>query len=339
MSFSKSGGKFIISLDFELMWGVRDIVTIDSYGQHIAGVHEAIPKMLACFQRHNIKATFATVGLLFFSSREELLNNLPHKKPNYKVTNLSPYGDYMVKSVGKDHHSDRYHFAPELVRLIQNSPGQEIGTHTFSHYYCLEEWQTIDDFRDDLQAAMITAKKMGINISSIVFPRNQFNINYLEVCKEAGIITYRNNEESWLYNARSGEKESLLRRAFRLVDAYVNLTGHHCYTEKYMSAKFPVNIPSSRFLRPYYSKLQFLDWLRLRRIKKSMTHAAKNNLMYHLWWHPHNFGINQLENFSFLEEILVHYRYLNEKYSFTSCTMTELAKEIIEGQGNLRNTI
>ena len=101
-----------------------------------------------------------------------------------------------------------------------------------------------------------------------------------------------------------------------------------------MSAKFPVNIPSSRFLRPYYSKLQFLDWLRLRRIKKSMTHAAKNNLMYHLWWHPHNFGINQLENFSFLEEILVHYRYLNEKYSFTSCTMTELAKEIIEGQGN-----
>ena len=83
MSFSKSGGKFIISLDFELMWGVRDIVTIDSYGQHIAGVHEAIPKMLACFQRHNIKATFATVGLLFFSSREELLNNLPHKKPNY----------------------------------------------------------------------------------------------------------------------------------------------------------------------------------------------------------------------------------------------------------------
>ncbi|MEO7523508.1 MAG: hypothetical protein ABIT58_05400 [Ferruginibacter sp.] len=120
-----------------------------------------------------------------------------------------------------------------------------------------------------------------------------------------------------------------MRRGFRLLDAYINLTGHHCYTEEYVSSGFPVNVPSSRFLRPYMAKLQFLDWLRLGRIKNSMTHAAKNNLMYHLWWHPHNFGINQLENFAFLEEILVHYRYLNEKYLFTSCTMTELANELI----------
>ena len=329
MSFDKSGGKFIISLDFELMWGVRDIVTIDSYGQHIAGVHEAMPKMLACFQRHNIKATFATVGLLFFKTKEELLNNLPAKKPDYKNTRLSPYGNYMTQHLGNDHQSDHYHFAPELISMIKNSPGQEIGTHTFSHYYCLEEWQTVDDFREDLQAAISVAKKIGINITSIVFPRNQFNNNYLQVCKEAGIITYRNNEDSWLYNARSGEKESLLRRAFRLLDAYINLTGHHCYTEEYMSATFPVNIPSSRFLRPHVARLQFLDWLRLQRIKKSMTYAAKNNLMYHLWWHPHNFGINQLENFAFLEEILVHYRYLKEKYSFSSYTMTELANELI----------
>lgn len=336
MSFSNSGGKFIISLDFELMWGIRDIVTIDMYGQHIVGVHEAIPKMLACFQRHDIKATFATVGMLFYETKESLLQNLPKKKPNYKIANLSPYGDYIHRKVGNDYKTDPYHFAPELIRMIQNTPGQEIGTHTFSHYYCLEQWQTVDDFRDDLQAAMAAAKKNGISITSIVFPRNQFNTNYLEVCKEAGIITYRNNEESWLYNARSGEKENLLRRAFRLVDAYINLTGYHCYTEEYMLAKFPVNIPSSRFLRPFISRLEFLDWLRLRRIKKSMTHAAKNNLMYHLWWHPHNFGINQLENFAFLEEILVHYRYLHEKYAFKSYTMTELAKELISKQDHLK---
>ena len=59
--------------------------------------------------------------------------------------------------------------------------------------------------------------------------------------------------------------------------------------------------------------------------------------MYHLWWHPHNFGINQLENFAFLEEILVHYRYLNEKYGFTSCTMSELAHELIAVSQTLTN--
>ncbi|MEO7523509.1 MAG: polysaccharide deacetylase family protein [Ferruginibacter sp.] len=160
MSFS-NGGKFIISLDFELMWGVRDIVTIDTYGQHIAGVHVAMPKMLACFTRHNIKATFATVGFLFFETKEELLNNLPQKLPRYKNANLSPYGKYIQKSVGRDYIADRYHFAPELIRMIQNTPGQEIGTHTFSHYYCLEEWQNVDDFRDDLNAGIAAAKKNG----------------------------------------------------------------------------------------------------------------------------------------------------------------------------------
>ena len=59
-----------------------------------------------------------------------------------------------------------------------------------------------------------------------------------------------------------------------------------------------------------------------------MTHAAKNNLMYHLWWHPHNFGVDQDENFKFLEEILKHYQYLNKKYNFESITMSNLANEI-----------
>ena len=43
-----------------------------------------------------------------------------------------------------------------------------------------------------------------------------------------------------------------------------------------------------------------------------MTYAARNNLTYHLWWHPHNFGVHQNENFSFLEEILSHYDKLNK---------------------------
>lgn len=60
-----------------------------------------------------------------------------------------------------------------------------------------------------------------------------------------------------------------------------------------------------------------------------MTHAARNNLTYHLWWHPHNFGINQDENFEFLEKILMHYKKLNSQYGFTSITMSNLAKQVL----------
>jgi len=42
-----------------------------------------------------------------------------------------------------------------------------------------------------------------------------------------------------------------------------------------------------------------------------MNYAAEKGLIYHLWWHPHNFGNNIEENFSFLEKILKAYETLN----------------------------
>ena len=38
-------GKFVISLDFELMWGVRDIETVESYGENLRGVVSGAVKM------------------------------------------------------------------------------------------------------------------------------------------------------------------------------------------------------------------------------------------------------------------------------------------------------
>ena len=109
------------------------------------------------------------------------------------------------------------------------------------------------------------------------------------------------------------------------MDSYVNLTGFHCYDVEEIKKSKPYNIPSSRFLRPYHSRLFFLEKLKLNRIKDAMTHAAKHNLVYHLWWHPHNFGINLDENINMLIKILSHYKYLNEKYRFESVTMENLA--------------
>ncbi len=116
------------------------------------------------------------------------------------------------------------------------------------------------------------------------------------------------------------------------MDAYLNLSGHNCYSDDYMKGIRPINIPASRFLRPYSTKDEILESLKLRRITSGMTYAAKKNLTYHLWWHPHNFGINQNENFAFLKKILMHYKALNEKYNFQSLTMKELAASLINGK-------
>ena len=339
-------GKFVISLDFELMWGVRDVVTIEQYGKNIAGVQKVIPRLLDVFDKYEIKGTFATVGFLFFETKAELTAAFPHLLPSYNDPNLSPYNGHFEQV--KEHFTeDAYHYAPLLIQMIQQRKIHEISTHTFSHYYCLEPGQTKEQFREDLIAAADVAKKYNIQITSIIFPRNQYNVAYADVCTESGIIAYRGNEQHWIYDSTRDIQNPLtkaflalsgpfknkmkrsLRRLFRLTDSYINISGKNCYTDDYLKSKFPVDIPSSRLLRPYSPRLSFLESLRLRRIRNGMTYAAKNNLTFHLWWHPHNFGADQDKNFAFFEKIAAHYQQLHRKYGFESITMTALAKRVL----------
>ncbi len=216
-------------------------------------------------------------------------------------------------------------FFDDLFMQQSNYPKQEIATHTFSHYYCLEHGQTKEDFKNDTLAAIEIAMNKNIKMKSLVFPRNQFNDEYLEIIKDLGITSYRGNERIWFYNAANGEEEKLKKRAFRLLDTYVNISGYNCYSLEEIGKKEPYDIPSSRFLRPYSSKLKLLEGLRLRRILQSMTYAAKKGKVFHLWWHPHNFGINQKENLNFLNNVLAHYSFLNDKYDFESLSMKDLS--------------
>ena len=56
-----------------------------------------------------------------------------------------------------------------------------------------------------------------------------------------------------------------------------------------------------------------------------MTHAARRGEIFHLWWHPHNLGINQEQNFKNLEEILLHFTQLQKKYGMQSASMSDIA--------------
>ena len=107
-------GKFVISLDFELLWGLREKVTANNYKYNILGVWEVIPKMLNMFHKYEVKATFAVVGFLFAANKTEILKFLPEPKPKYINQKLSPYSGYL-NLIGEDEQCDKYHFASELV--------------------------------------------------------------------------------------------------------------------------------------------------------------------------------------------------------------------------------
>ena len=314
-------GIFVISLDFELNWGVHDVFTLEQYEENLSGTPEAIDKMLELFNNLGIRATWATVGMLFFKNKKELLDNIPSLLPTYTNSSFSPYEK--LATIGENEEQDPFHFGQSLLKKIAEYAGQEISTHTFSHYYCLEEGQTAEQFEADLKASIKVNKEFGYPVKSIVFPRNQLNKTYLPICKKYGIESYRGNEKSWIYEGSQFYKESLFRRMLRLADCYVNITGHHTYQLKRVMQEPIINLPSSRFLRPFNSKMKSFERLRLRRIKKSIIHAAQNGEVYHLWWHPHNFGKDTEENMQFLKQILELVARLNKEYDFESLTMGE----------------
>jgi len=323
---SRAGrGALVISLDFELAWGVRDTLNRDgSYRKHLYGAREAVPRMLDLFTEFDVAATWATVGFLFAESRDELQAFAPKLRPSYVDRRFDPYRE----DVGDGEKDDPLHFASSLIDEISCRPRQEIASHTFSHYYCLEEGQSAEEFSADLASAVKIAAARGHHPTSLVFPRNQVRTDYLPALAQNGFTAYRGNELDFLNRPRPGAAGSLPLRALRLADAFLNLTGNGNlpWHEVTVDAGL-VNVRSSRFLRPWRST-EPLEVRRWHRVASSMAAAARSGALFHLWWHPHNFGVNLTENLAALRRHLELYSRLRADYGFLTYSMGDVARQV-----------
>ncbi|QDT12273.1 polysaccharide deacetylase family protein [Planctomycetes bacterium K23_9] len=316
-------GAFVISLDFELHWGLRDVLEWDSpEAQKLNSVWAIVPRLLQLFDRFEIAATWAVVGMLFAEGRQELEESFPSVQPQYKEPELSPYG----QRVGDSHVDDPLHYGLPLIRQIQNFASQEIASHTYSHYLCLEPGQSGEAFQADLEAGGRLAESKGVLMSSIVFPRNQHNSGYDDLLVANGITNFRGNPNTWLFRNMASDHKQLVKRLFRLLDAY-------CFFGNSYATKWSeigtdsglFNVPGSIFLRPYTESRKQVHRLHVQRIKRAMTYAAKKKRVFHLWWHPHNFSDCTEQNFKVLAEILEHFRMLNRKFGMRSQNMQQVA--------------
>jgi hypothetical protein len=321
-------GALVISLDFELHWGVRDKMPVDgSYRANLEGEREAVTRMLEAFRDFEVAATWATVGFLFADSKGQMERHSPALKPNYRDERLYPYAE----DVGLSEDDDPFHYAPSLIERIRRCPRQEIGTHTFSHYFCCEPGQDSASFHQDLKSAISIAQEKGIELRSMVFPRNQHNRRYDNILRDNGVICYRGNQPSWMYEARSSsDNNRVFKRLGRLTDHYLNLAGHRTtrWSEMVQESGPPYNIPASFFLRPFSPRLKRFDALRLRRIEQSLRYAATRKEVIHIWWHPHDFGIHTDENIAFLRKVLTSFKELHQTHGMASLSMAEAARTL-----------
>ena len=308
-------GALVISLDFELHWGVRDIFPSDgAYRANLLGAREVIPRLLDLFAEFDVAATWATVGFLFATSRAELEEVSPQVRPRYARVRLDPYREV----VGADESSDPLHFAPSLIEQIARYPRQEIGTHTFSHFYCLERGATTEAFSADLASARQIAARRGVSLRSIVFPRGQVGPRYLDVLTAHGIGCYRG------VAGRSRRSRGPLTRALSLADAFVDVTGPHLTEWADVLNGELANVPASFFLRPV-TRSGGAERLRFKRLATAMRVAAESRRIIHLWWHPHNFGARPSENLAFLRRLLEVFGELRHRFEMRSLSMHEVA--------------
>jgi peptidoglycan/xylan/chitin deacetylase (PgdA/CDA1 family) len=291
---------FVVSLDFELYWGVRDHRKLDGpERKRLLAARAVVPRILAAFRDHGIRATWATVGFLFARSREEALACRPEYLPGYQQTELDPY----VEQMGRDESEDPFRFAPSLIREIQQVTGQEIGSHSYSHYYSLEAGQSEKEFKADIASAIRIAENSGYQLRSYVFPRNQVRRHYLPILQQAGFHVYRGTEPSGSKAPVTyREQRNPWLRALRLADAYWDLNGPQ-------TVAFPKGTPlarlgASRYLRPFSPALSSLESVRLRRIATAMKSAATERRIFHLWWHPEDFAGHPDRNIEFLHKVL-----------------------------------
>lgn len=280
--------------------------------------------MLELFARNEISVTWATVGMLFAANEEEWRFYSPEFQPSYRNKKLSAYEWAKVYGIRPE-----VHFAPELIREILGTPFQELGSHTYAHYYTLMRGQSPEQFRQDLQSTQKIAKdKFGARLKSLVFPRNHVNELYLPICLEEGYEFVRGNPKNWYW--QETQHESWSKKWFRSADCFFETGGKTSYSLDQITCfeREPVILPASRILRPHTPGNPLFNQVRLRRILTEMEYAAKNGEVYHLWWHPHNFGYSPEDSIRELTQIIQRFNSLRLEYGMGSMHMEDLGNQV-----------
>jgi hypothetical protein len=171
------------------------------------------------------------------------------------------------------------HFAPTLIRQIIRTSGQELGSHTFSHVYFREPGVTENDFILEMGAVKkLWHERFNVTPASLVFPKNQIAFEHL--IPQTGIRIWRGNENAWFFDQTTERTNSHFPRLLRLMDSVSPWSRRATLPE-------PNVTRSSLFVR--FNLPDPLWKLHMLRIQNELRFIAPDHV-FHIWWHPENFG-------------------------------------------------
>jgi peptidoglycan/xylan/chitin deacetylase (PgdA/CDA1 family) len=322
---SEQPGALVISLDFELHWGVRDHSSPQAgVADSLIASRDMVRTLAELFVKRDVRATWATVGLLFASTAAEADRHMPLVRPAYERPELDPYRE----PIGRDEQADPLHLAGSLVDQLCGLEGQEVASHTFSHFYCLERGPDEAAFRADLAAAQGAASTRGLRLKSLVLPRNQWRDDYAPLVLATGFECIRGPQPGWANRSRRGDDTGLAARAARLATTYVGPPLHTFGWDQIAEPSGLCNIPASTFLRPLSPRTRSLESLQFHRIIAGLRDAARRGRILHLWWHPQNFVTDPQANLALLTRVLGELDHLRTTEGMRSLSMGDVNDSI-----------
>jgi len=301
----RGSGTVVISVDAELGWGYHDV----SPPEWLDQVRDGWKRLLELFDEFELPSTWAVVGHLFLDSCDGIHSDHP----------LSPEEFSHERGVWASRPDLR--FGRGLVQAIQDaSVSHEIGCHTFSHVEFDDARVDRTVARAELERCIRLAEDDGIQMSSLVFPRN--SVAHRDVLGEYGFSCYRGR--------RPGTIQGSSRRPVRKMIASLGSVDAPPLVEPHFDDYNLVNIPASLYLFGFEGlSRQVIKKLRgdyvVRAARAGIDAVVGSGRVFHMWLHPNN--IRSEIDVRRLESIFEYVAKRREATNLRVATMAEVADD------------
>jgi hypothetical protein len=319
-------GVLTISLDFELLWGSFDSGKHRKFIMHFArngGAFDAtrgiVDRLLALFQKYDVRVTWATLGHLFLDHCEAS-NGIKHADMPRAKHAWFPE-DWYTYDPCKDFRAEPLWYGRDMLeKILAAEPKHDVGSHSFSHVIFSDAGCTPEVAEAEIAKCVELARSFNLKLESFVFPRNE--LGHLDILRKHGFTVTRGTMPFWF--AKFGSRT--LRRAGHLLDDFLALTP---------DCGVPEKSPSGIWVAPVSMFLQSMDGARRfipvgSRIKKGIRgieQAIKQRSIFQMSFHPtENLCFHPDKMFYALERILAHAARRREEGQLQVMTMSDIGR-------------